>query len=341
MTYIPGKFGISNLGNASGTTGTVNRGVIFAGGNNITLSQSINGSLATVSIVGGGGGGGGIALANSQTTYTSGTANLVGLGAMTIASTTGQSFNISVPQTSSLSATGLVSISTNGNTISIGASVPGGTNDYYQNMDRGTFTSLATANGTLMLQRLNRENDRFAANITANTVLLNMTVNMTATSLSSSHTMSAYVGLYSDNATNLSLLNSASSSWALAAATSNTANYNGPRWLSFVASQWSSAPNLSQGAEYVFGVLLRSSNYGPPMSYMGENYMHSSQRSGSIGASVATNASMAQGNYWNAMYTVSTTALPTVISANQVNRNNGTAIFMPHIVINNRYSGVF
>jgi hypothetical protein len=164
---------------------------------------------------------------------------------------------------------------------------------------------------------------------------------MTATSLSSSHTMSAYVGLYSDNATNLSLLNSASSSWALAAATSNTANYNGPRWLSFVASQWSSAPNLSQGAEYVFGVLLRSSNYGPPMSYMGENYMHSSQRSGSIGASVATNASMAQGNYWNAMYTVSTTALPTVISANQVNRNNGTAIFMPHIVINNRYSGVF
>jgi hypothetical protein len=68
------------------------------------------------------GGGGGIALANSQTAYTSGTANLnVAGGAMTIASTTGQSFNFSVPATSSLSATGALSISTNGSTISLGA----------------------------------------------------------------------------------------------------------------------------------------------------------------------------------------------------------------------------
>ena len=339
MTYIPGKFGISNLGNASGTTGTVNRGVIFAGGNNITLSQSINGSLATVSIVGGGGG---IALANSQTTYTSGTANLVGFGAMTIASTTGQSFNISVPQTSSLSATGIVSISTNGNTISIGASVPNGTNDFYQNMDRGTSASLATAHGTLMLQRLNQENDRFAANITANTFFMNMTANMTATTLSASHSVTAMIGIYQDNVTNLSLINSASTSWSNAAATSNTADYNGPRWLSFVSSQWSSAPVFTQGGEYVFGVLFRSSNYGPPLSYIGQNYMHSLQRSGTIGASAAaTNASMAQGNYWNAMYTASTSAFPAVISASQVNRNNATAIFMPHIVLNNRYTGAF
>lgn len=46
-------FGISNLGNTSGTsgviTGTALR-MILAGGNNITLSQSINGSSATVTI---------------------------------------------------------------------------------------------------------------------------------------------------------------------------------------------------------------------------------------------------------------------------------------------------
>lgn len=69
-----------------------------------------------------GGGGGGVAIANSQTTYTSGTANLnVAGGAMTISSATGQSFNFSVPQTSLFSGTGAISISTNGNTISIGA----------------------------------------------------------------------------------------------------------------------------------------------------------------------------------------------------------------------------
>ena len=89
----------------------------LAGGNNITLSQNGN----AVSIIGGAGAGGGIALANSQTTYTSGTANLVeGGGAITIASTTGQSFKVSVPATSSLSATGALSISSNASTISIG-----------------------------------------------------------------------------------------------------------------------------------------------------------------------------------------------------------------------------
>lgn len=122
MSYLFGKFGMSNLGNTSGTSGTINRGVIFVGGNNVTLSQSINASSATITISAGAGGGGGIALANSQTTYTNGTAHLaVGGGAITIASTIGQSFRFSVPHTSSLAATGAVSIATNGSTISIGA----------------------------------------------------------------------------------------------------------------------------------------------------------------------------------------------------------------------------
>lgn len=113
---------MSNLGNTSGISGTVNRGIVFVGGNNVTLSQSVNASSATITISAGAGGGGGLALANSQTTYTSGTAHLaVGGGAITIASTTGQSFRLSVPNTSSLAATGAVSIATNGSTISIGA----------------------------------------------------------------------------------------------------------------------------------------------------------------------------------------------------------------------------
>lgn len=55
-------FGMSNLGNTAGTSGTINGSamqMIFAGGANITLSQSINGSSATISIVGEAGGGGG------------------------------------------------------------------------------------------------------------------------------------------------------------------------------------------------------------------------------------------------------------------------------------------
>jgi hypothetical protein len=123
--------------------------------------------------------------------------------------------------------------------------------------------------------------------------------------------------------------------------TGNTGSYNGPRWLSFVSSQWSSSPAFVQGGEYVFGIIFRTSNYGPPISYIGQNYMQSTQRSGTFGAAAVNSTTLAQGNYWNAMFNTSTTAFPTAISSNQVNRNNGVAIFMPHVILNNRYSGTF
>ena len=495
--------GASNLGNTAGNTMTVSNQIVFAGGNNITLSQTTGAGGATMSIIGGAGGGGGVALANSQTTYTSGTANLVGSGAISVNSTTGQSYIISAPAQSNLSATGAVSISNNGNTISIGApvqtnqtlgmyiasnsvtnattsgtvdarsltfrgvgnasigisngsvvisasggggvaiagptgtftsgtvnfgannsgaitvasttgqqlnfSVPatsvlsgvggisisttgstiafsaggggggaspvfsagtasaslgsvvfsnsngvsfglngstitasaaGGdtlTMDYYQNMDRGATATLAVpfAN-SLMFQRLNQENNLFAGNITANTVLLNMTGNINATA-TTAHTVSAYIGIYTDNATNLSLLNSVSTSWGLAGG-NNTSVYNGPRWLSFVSSQWSAAPVFSQGGDYVFGILMKSSSYAPPLSYYGQNYMFSNQRSGYIGTTMAINTSMAHGNFWNAV--MATASLPSSVNSTQVNRNNASAIFMPHIILNNRYSSL-
>jgi hypothetical protein len=384
-------------GNTAGVMAQVSSGTLtLAGGNNITLSQ--NGNAVTISGAAGGGGGG-IVLANAQTTYTSGTANLaVAGGAMTISSGANQSFNFSVPQTSSLSATGIVSISTNASTISIGAPAfsagmsnigntagvsgtasnqivfaggnnvtlsqstgvggntitisagAGGaaaTNDFYQNMDRGTSAVLAapfnsTGGATLMLQRLNQENNKFAANITANTVLLNMSASLTAVTASTgAHTMTAYVGIYSDNMSALSLINSASSSWGISANSNNSATYHGMRWLSFVSSQWSSAPAFTQDAEYVFGVFLRATNVAIPMSYIGQSYMASAARSGSLGQAAVANNTLAQGNYWNATYSAAVTAFPTTIASNAVTRSGSSAAFMPHIILNNRYSGTF
>lgn len=327
--------GMSTLGNTAGTAGTVSNQLVFVGGNNITLSQSTDAGGNTLSIIGGagGGGGGGAALYDGANSITSGTARVSANGALT-ASVNGQTINFSVPATSSLSGAGGVAVSTNGSTIIVSNSH---TMNYYQNMDRGASSTLAVPFASMMLQRLNQENGLFAGNITANTVLLNMTANMTATSLSSSHTVSVSIGIYSDNASNLTLINSASTSWALGAATGNTSNYNGPRWLSFVSSQWSSAPNFAQGGEYVFGIRFSTSNYAPPLSYFGQNYMLSNQRSGFIGTSMATATTLGQGNYWNGV--INTTALPSSIAASQVNRNNASAIFIPHIILNNRYSG--
>jgi hypothetical protein len=110
--------GFSASGNTTMTsTGTFDaRSMVVRGMGNVSVGMS-NGTMLISET------GGGFALANSQTTYSTGTANLLeGGGAITIASTTGQKFNFSVPQTSSLSATGIVSLSTNGGTISIGAS---------------------------------------------------------------------------------------------------------------------------------------------------------------------------------------------------------------------------
>jgi hypothetical protein len=112
--------GISGIGvsNTTYTSGTV----IYSAQANVTLGSSVDGASQYVRIsVAAPGAGGGIALANTQTTYTSGTAQLFEAGgAITIASTTGQRFNFSVPATSSLSGTGAISLSTNGSTISIG-----------------------------------------------------------------------------------------------------------------------------------------------------------------------------------------------------------------------------
>ncbi|MEK7152988.1 MAG: hypothetical protein AAB834_03510, partial [Patescibacteria group bacterium] len=50
--------GVSNIGNTSGTSGTASNQVVFAGGNNITLSQSTAAGGNTITISAGAGGGG-------------------------------------------------------------------------------------------------------------------------------------------------------------------------------------------------------------------------------------------------------------------------------------------
>jgi len=84
--------GISNFGNTSGTSGVVSGDsvqLILAGGNNITLSQSINGRSATVTISGPNVGGAQTGISGvvvSNTTFTSGTVSLSAAGAVTISS---------------------------------------------------------------------------------------------------------------------------------------------------------------------------------------------------------------------------------------------------------------
>lgn len=362
MSYLFGKFGMSNLGNTSGSSGTVNRGIVFVGGNNVTLSQSVNASSATlsisavaqtvqtqnlhnltlggntagvmaqvssgtlilaggnnitlsqngnaVSIIGGagGGGGGGIALANSQVTYTSGTANLnVAGGAMTIASTIGQSFNFSVPQTSSLSATGGLSISTNGATISMGV-VPAATFSYFNPQDAYPQVAGQQGQASLHFQPVQ------APNVAFDRVVMPL-VFTGASNITGSVSMSMSMGVYTRNVSTLSLMTSYSASGALThSGNVNSSLNNGLKLFTFGATS-----SLAAG-QYFIGIVSRTTSAGGNASI--SQILASQQNSnlgGFWGQAVSGTIQYTRGL---GVYSASTSAMPTSVGLSQI---NGTA----------------
>ncbi len=123
--------GVSTLGNTLGTTGTINKQMIFAGGNNITLSQSINGQSGTITISAAGAFSGGVSTLGNTSGSTGLVSNqivFVGGNNITLSQSTGgvssATITISAQNTSSLVAAGDVSLSTAGNTITISGIQP-------------------------------------------------------------------------------------------------------------------------------------------------------------------------------------------------------------------------
>lgn len=123
--------GMSTNGNTSGDTGFVTGRLAIMGGNNITLSGSTNAGSMSITIsapnLGAGAFSGGVSTGGNTAGATGITGTqmvFVGTGPISLSQTTGANggtLSINAPATSSLSATGAVSISTNGSTISIGA----------------------------------------------------------------------------------------------------------------------------------------------------------------------------------------------------------------------------
>src|SRR5262249_25199545 len=161
-----------------------------------TLSQSNNGASASITIVGGAGGGGGVALANSQSTFSSGTVNLLeGGGAITIDSSAGgQSFKVSVPQNSSLSVTGGLSISTNGSTISLGPAAI----STYVNMMPGstgsqTLGTMGATSASALFFPVSVE-----SNVAFDAIRVGMLLSYVSSTRAASQTISQNFGLYSN-----------------------------------------------------------------------------------------------------------------------------------------------
>ncbi|HSW90466.1 MAG TPA: hypothetical protein VLF64_00545 [Candidatus Saccharimonadales bacterium] len=309
--------GISNIGNALGTTGTASNRVIFAGGNNVTLSQSTNAAGNTITIQAGGGG---MALANSQTTFTSGTANFIeGGGAITIASTTGQSFKVSVPQISSLSATGAVSISTNGGTISIG--VPAATLSRFE-YPEGLFTSLgAIGQGSLSINHMYVP---FYVTGTAAKIggSLSAATNTSATTASAN--ISLWMGIYTLNGSTLSLASSGSANngfqFSQSASSTGNTSINSMRQMTVPMNI-----NISPGEYWMAAVISSATTYTSAGFTMYGNNQVANAASAAIlspiGATAARDVMLLQG-----IYTAATSAGPTSIAGTQINNTAASIV---------------
>ena len=321
--------GVSNLGNTLGNTGPNTNGLVLVGGNNITLSQGTDANGATVTISGPSGGGGGVALGAGGTVYSTGTANLVAQGAMTIVSTTGQSYNISVPQTSSLSATGGVSIFTNGSTISIGAPAAGTISNWEpMPLQYGSLTNTQLGNASVYFFKLQPE-----AFVNASQMMQLVSVSVSSSS-NSSHAgaLSIAAGIFTASGSTLSLItqSSGSASYQWTNTSSNSMNsISGLRGLTMPLNI-----NMSEG-NYWLGVWSRSSTTNTNW-FTASNMVFTDVNSGYMGVlGQASNAT--QGIQEGVgVYSATSSALPTNIAMSRITQSNLQTNAMPYIVFKNQ-----
>jgi uncharacterized protein (UPF0333 family) len=273
----------------------------------------------------------------------------VGTGASSLSATitaTANATGLGISAGSQSVSTGTLVFS-NSNNITFGmsgssrvtASYAGPNFDFYANLPVfGISSSMGTTHGQLRFYPID-EQGPFLGNITANTVLLLMS-GTGGTASSSSHSYTLQLGIYTVNGASLSLLNSVSSSWGFTAATSASANYVGPRFLTIHSSQWSAQPVLSQ-AIYVLGINLLSSNFGQQLSFLGGiTRTTAMQFSGTVGTSVATATSMG-GLPYIGVVTATTNAMPANMAFSDLERSDSLAYFNPLVILNQNGPSAF
>lgn len=207
---------------AGGGTSNNLSAITFSNSNGVSFGLStgagvgtLTGSVAAQTNQSGGLYGLGNTTLTSSTTYDARSLSFYGAGAATLGFSAGSGVMVSVPATSSLSATGLLSISVNASTISIG--VPGTTNSVWAPY-WASQSPVQIGNGSIQVFPANMDR-----NFTASRVDISASVSGSSFAASTyAGTVSAFVGIYTRNASTLSLASSGSQSFSF----SNTSNNN-------------------------------------------------------------------------------------------------------------------
>jgi fibronectin-binding autotransporter adhesin len=320
-------FAVSNTTQSS--SGTQNLNAISFAGAGIASVGVTNGSVVISVPAGGGGGDGGVFAgvstfgntAGSTGTVSTGNFVLVGSGAISLSQSTGAAgsaatVSILAPATSSLSATGGISIATNGSTISIGPVIRSGYNPF----DMGAeMVAGAQGAGTLYFVPMTNAPDFQHDRVVLQLQLSN------ASNSSNSYTLSMSVGLYTKNASTMSLVNSTSGSFA-ASASGTVGSYSLWAGIRNMTIPWTSTRSAS---DYWLGIWSRTTTGGGAGQTL--NQMLASQpnssHSGILGA-----ASNATDQLYLGMgrYSVSfSTAMPASVPISQIQGNSSILLRPP------------
>lgn len=235
----------------------------------------------------------------------------------------------------------------NGATISFIAPTPGGgaenTISYWDNANAGGSTATVNlgnkgfANATLWVFPFDAADRFFPGRLTGNTFMFNWSQSGSTATISAAHTTSVSFGVYTRaNGSQLSLLNSVSTSYGGPANTANSTIAQGQRWLTFHSSQWSSQPVFSADVVYYGALWIRSAgSAAQTFGVIGMYPYSTASRSGTIGVNSASNTSLGFAPFLGIYNTSFTTAMPATIGQSQLNKAAGFVNFMPHFVINN------
>ena len=326
--------GMSDLGNTTGTTGVVSataNAMYFAGGNNITLSQSLNGASGTITI-------------SALNMFSAG----ISTGGNSSGDTGVQSGQLVLAGGTNITLSGATAANGFG-TVSISGPNPGAqAMQFWQNIGvNGTgIDAMAQTDvgyNQISLFQLDIGNNIFAGNMTVKTVLLDVSYNFAANSTIGSipsYTISAFFGLYTiSNTVSLHLLNSGSVSFGTAFGTvgSTTGNHysllHGKRWITMNSSVFSASLTMTQGL-YYGAIMFRSSSNSRSLSMYGAMMGESGSRSGTFGLAATTLNYIGMVPY-QGVYSTTTNAFPATIQSVEIKKQSHSNLFVPHIMFNN------
>jgi hypothetical protein len=317
----PGGGGVTPVASASNGSFSFTT-LAFSNANNITFGTSA-GSIITASVAPPG-----AAAENNwfnllgantagNTTASGSTIGLSGIN-LTISGTNGSVMNISAPAVSSLSATGKLSISVNGNTVSMG--VPDDeVRSIYNPYGDLVYVAGGQGQGTLVM------NPNVMPAITFDRVLLlnNMS---NATNSSGSQTVSFWFGLYTKTGSTLSLLTSQSTSYAMtqSGTQGSYSLFSGMRHYSMGIST-----SISAG-RYYMALISRSTSAGANATI--SQMQVSAVNSNFVGFFNSAHNTTMQLQWGLGVYSASTTAMPSSIGFSQI-RGSDSIAFRPPVII--------